>query len=79
MGNRTNVSNSINWANAQSEATIIATKAAKLEEKIEKERAKNGWRWVKIDIRNKLFVPCDKNGEPTDKGKIMIEKFKNNI
>lgn len=79
MGNRTNVSNSINWANAQSEATIIATKAAKLGAKIEKERTENGWRWVKIDIRNKLFVPCDKNGEPTDKGKIMIEKFKKNI
>ena len=41
--------------------------------KQEKEKSKQGYRWILACKNLKVFVPCDENGEPTDKGKQMIE------
>ena len=41
--------------------------------KQEKEKSKQGYRWILACKNLKVFVPCDKDGEPTDKGKQMIE------
>ena len=41
--------------------------------KQEKEKSKQGYRWIWACKNLKVFVPCDKNGEPTEKGKEMIE------
>ena len=37
---------------------------------------KNGWRWKKINGRISVFVPCDKNGNPTEQGLKIIKKQK---
>lgn len=41
--------------------------------KQEREKSKQGYRWILACKNLKVFVPCDKDGEPTDKGKQMIE------
>ena len=41
--------------------------------KQEREKSKQGYRWILACKNLKVFVPCDKNGEPTEKGKEMIE------
>lgn len=56
------------------EKDLIALERAK---RMEKRDAKHGYRWIRINERNKLFVPCDKNGNPTASGRRMIENFKN--
>lgn len=42
----------------------------------EAEDEKNGYRWIKINPRNRIFVPCDKNGKPTKDGQRKIEILK---
>lgn len=41
--------------------------------KQEKEKSKQGYRWISACKNLKVFVPCDEKGEPTDKGEKMIE------
>ena len=41
--------------------------------KQEREKIKQGYRWILACKNLKVFVPCDKDGEPTEKGKQMIE------
>lgn len=41
--------------------------------KQEREKIKQGYRWILACKNLKVFVPCDENGEPTEKGKEMIE------
>ena len=43
---------------------------------VEHDKMLFGWRYVKIDSRTTLLVPCDKNGEPTEEGKRKIEAYK---
>lgn len=62
-----------NWAynkNLVSESDLrLLEKAHKQENK----KMQHGYRWVSAYKNLKVFVPCDKDGEPTDKGKRMIE------
>ena len=51
----------------------IALERAKRQE-LRNER--KGYRWIKINDKNKLFVPCDKQGNPTTQGLVMINNFK---
>lgn len=44
--------------------------------KQERKNAKHGYRWIKMNERNRLFVPCDKDGNPTKEGRKMMENFK---
>ena len=62
-----------NWAynkNIVSESDLRMLEKAR---KQEKEKSKQGYRWILACKNLKVFVPCDENGEPTDKGKRMIE------
>lgn len=45
--------------------------------RIEQKNEKKGYRWIKINERNKIFVPCDKNGDPTEEGQRRIQLLKN--
>ena len=45
--------------------------------RIENKNLKKGYRWIKINERNKIFVPCDKKGKPTKEGERKIQLFKN--
>lgn len=40
---------------------------------------KNGWKWVDIDKRTSVLVPCDKSGNPTKKGAEMIERLMSSV
>lgn len=53
--------------------------ALKKAKQIEKNNLNKGYRWVKVNERNKIFVPCDKNGAPTEEGQRRIQLFKNAI
>lgn len=69
-------------------ASIINT--ADFKRKTEKERAEkvllkarntekrlieDGWRYVKVDERRTVLIPCDKEGNPTKQGQKTIEKL----
>lgn len=39
------------------------------------EKRAMGWRYVNATPTLKVFVPCDKNGNPTEEGKAKIAKW----
>jgi hypothetical protein len=66
-----------NWVHDNgvvSEKDRITLEKAK---RIERKQTKNGYRWIEINERNKIFVPCDKKGNPTKEGERKIQLFKN--
>ena len=67
------------WADERRAVTQAAKAAAKKGAKIERERIKQGWRWVKVGARSKILVPCDNQGNPTQDGLQRIEKMKQNL
>ena len=66
----------INWVHDNgvvSEKDRITLERAK---RIEQKQTKNGYRWIEINERNKIFVPCDKKGNPTKEGLHKINMLK---
>lgn len=55
------------------ERSDIALEKAK---RLENARAKKGWKYVDVDSRTQVFVPCDKKGRPTKEGVERINRFK---
>ena len=51
----------------------IALEKAK---RIEQKQTKKGYKWIKINERNSIFVPCDKKGNPTKEGLHKINMLK---
>lgn len=65
-----------NWVHDKSvvlEKDKIALEKAK---RIEQKQTKKGYRWIKINERNSIFVPCDKKGNPTKDGLHKINMLK---
>lgn len=62
-----------NWAYNKSTVSESDLRLLEKARKQEKEKSKQGYRWILACKNLKVFVPCDENGEPTDKGKQMIE------
>ena len=52
----------------------------KILESFSEKKIKEGWRWIKVNERLKILVPCDKHGNPTKEGleKIQVHKQRNN-
>lgn len=44
--------------------------------RIEQKQKRKGYRWIKINERNSVFVPCDKKGNPTKEGLHKINMLK---
>lgn len=70
--------NETNWStkgieNNVTEKDITTLKKAKL---LEKKRKTKGWRYVKLKPTLQIFVPCDKDGNPTEQGMAMINEQK---
>ena len=65
-----------NWASNTEKVTDSALKAVEKLHKREKKRLKEGWRWIKLSPRTKVFVPCDKKGSPTEDGLKIIAEAK---
>ena len=69
-------STTTNWVHDKSvvlEKDRIALEKAK---RIEQKQKKKGYRWIKINERNSIFVPCDKKGNPTKEGLHKINMLK---
>lgn len=69
-------STTTNWVHDKSvvlEKDRIALEKAK---RIEQKQTKKGYRWIKINERNSIFVPCDKKGNPTKDGLHKINMLK---
>lgn len=64
-----------NWVHEKT-VSDASLKAAERARKVEHQRERKGWRYVTIDSRTKILVPCDKDGNPTKKGKEMIAEVK---
>ena len=58
------------------EADISGLKKA---HKYEKKLEGNGWRWHKINARCSVFIPCEQDGTPTEKGKKIIRLFEEHL
>lgn len=70
--------NETNWATLKSTVTDNDVKALARAKRMEKTLKKEGWKWIKINPRTMILVPCDKEGKPTKKGEEMI-KFASNL
>ena len=62
-----------NWVYSKNVVNDSDLRMLEKAQKQEKEKSKQGYRWILACKNLKVFVPCDKNGEPTEKGKEMIE------
>lgn len=68
-----------NWVHEDGVVTEKDIKALERAKKIEDRLEKHGYKWVKINERLKIFVPCDKNGNPTLDGQRRIALLKANM
>lgn len=65
-----------NWIyNNGSNVTETDVRGLKHAKAVEKKQIKDGYRWVRINARTKVFVPF-RNGEPTEMGRKIIQKQK---
>jgi hypothetical protein len=44
---------------------------------LEKKRKKDGWKYVNATPTIRVLVPCDEDGEPTEKGRQIISEIIN--
>lgn len=69
----------ISWVHEEGVVTEKDIKALECAKKIEDRLEKHGHKWVKINERLKIFVPCDNNGNPTLEGQRRIALLKANM
>ena len=69
----------ISWVHEEGLVTEKDIKALERAKKIEDRLEKHGHKWVKINERLKIFVPCDNNGNPTLEGQRRIALLKANM
>ena len=67
------------WVHEDGVVTEKDIKALERAKKIEDRLEKHGYKWVKINERIKIFVPCDNNGNPTLEGQRRIALLKANM
>lgn len=65
-----------NIISEEQKAKSYAKTALKKAYKQEEEKTKKGWRFIKLNERLQVFVPCDKKGKPTQEGLRLIQKQK---
>lgn len=69
----------ISWVHEDGVVTEKDIKALERAKKIEDRLEKHGYKWVKINDRIEIFVPCDNNGNPTLEGQRRIALLKANM
>ena len=69
----------ISWVHEDGVVTEKDIKALERAKKIEARLEKHGYKWVKINDRLEIFVPCDNNGNPTFEGQRRIALLKANM
>lgn len=65
-----------NWVHEKGVVTEKDRIALERAQRIEKKQEKMGYRWYKINERNKIFIPFGKDGKPTKGGYAAIERYK---
>ena len=65
-----------NWVHEKGVVTEKDRIALERAQRIEKKQEKMGYRWYKINERNKIFIPFGKDGKPTKEGYAAIERYK---
>ena len=68
-----------NWVHDDGVVTEKDINALERAKKIESRLEKHGYKWVKINERIEIFVPCDNNGNPTLEGQRRIALLKANM
>lgn len=70
--------NETNWIATHVNRTVTEADRRALEKakRQEKEKLSKGYRYVKVNDRTEVLVPCDKNGKPTKEGLARIKKLK---
>ena len=63
-----------NWIKDRASISDAARKAQEKAHQIERKRKRKGWRWVKVDVRTKVLVPCNGDGTPTAEGQRIISE-----
>ena len=69
----------ISWVHEDGVVPEKDIKALERAKKIEARLENHGYKWVKINERLEIFVPCDKNGNPTLDGQRRIALLKENM
>ena len=64
------------WVHEDGVVTEKDIKALERAKNIEARLEKHGYKWVKINDRLEIFVPCDNNGNPTLEGQRRIAILK---
>ena len=72
-------SGTTNWVHEKGVVTEKDRIALERAKRMESKAKKKGWRWVKINERNQIFIPCDKGGNPTKDGLERIKIFKEHL
>lgn len=67
-----------NWVHEKGNVTDKDRLALERAKKIEHKLKKVGYRWVKVNARLQIFVPCDNDGNPTQEGQRRIALLKEN-
>lgn len=65
-----------NWVFEKGEVREKDLKALAKAKKHEERLKRNGYRWIKLNPRLQVFVPCDKDGNPTLEGQYKIHRLK---
>jgi hypothetical protein len=72
--------NDTNWSvNNKKTVTDADIKALEKAKKIEAENDRNGFKWIKLKPNLAVHVPCDEDGNITEKGRRIIEAYKENL
>ena len=66
----------LNWVYDKGVVTEKDRQAALKADKKDARDIRHGYRWIRIDPRTKVLVECDKQGNPTEKGRRQIEMIK---
>jgi hypothetical protein len=72
--------NETNWVSQSASPTVTESDRKGLEKahRYEARLEKKGYRWYTINSRTKILVECDKDGNPTQRGKQQIKRAQEN-
>jgi hypothetical protein len=65
-----------NWVHEKGGVTDKDIKALEKAKRIEARLERHGYKWIRVNPRVTILVPCDKKGNPTEEGLRKIELLK---
>lgn len=70
-----------NWANNTQKVGVTEESVGALAKAHRQERQmiRMGYRWIRVNERMTVLVPCDDNGKPTKEGERRIERMRNHL